>query len=89
MFRTKNESVNELIMDTILFFNELPYDEVKHSSTIHKMPDGSVTFFEANKDRLLADLKIDDSRVFEYHRSDGITKIQFYVEKLDDFKSFY
>ena len=62
---------------------------MRFTKTIDKIPDGSVTFNIANKDRLEADLKINDLRVLEYHRIDGVTKIQYYVEKLDDFKSYY
>lgn len=67
----------------------MPYDEVKFTKTSDKIPDGSITFSKANKDYLQADLKINDQRVLEYHRSDGVTKIQYYIEKLEDYKSYY
>ena len=53
------------------------------------MPDGSVTFSKANADHLSADLKINDMRALEYHRVDGVTKIKYYLEKYDDYKSYY
>ena len=89
MFRTENRSVNKYILDTIYYFNELPFDEVKFTKTIDKIPDASLTFFSANPHKLHADLKINDLRSLEYHRCDGVTKIKYYIEKLDTFNSYY
>ncbi len=42
------------------------------------LPDGAVYFFEANERNLSFRLFINDLRIPEYHRSNGVTK--FYIK---------
>lgn len=36
-----------------------------------------------------ADLKINDLRVLDYHRPDGVTRIRFRTNETDSFVSYY
>lgn len=41
------------------------------------LPDGAVKFYEANDKKLSFTLQINDLRIPEYHRNNGITKITY------------
>ncbi len=51
------------------------------TTMIDKIPDGSITFERANEHKLEADIKINDLRLPEYHRADGVTRIRFKTNK--------
>lgn len=38
---------------------------------------GAITFHEANDKRLNITVQVNDMKIHEYHRSNGITKIRF------------
>ena len=42
---------------------------------LEEVPDGSVTIREANKKRLNVKLSINDSKYYQYHRNNGVSKI--------------
>ncbi len=54
---------------------------MRNTSVLDKIADGAVTFYSANKKNLTADLKINDLRLPDYHRPDGITRIRYYNNK--------
>lgn len=43
------------------------------------IPDGAITFHNANEDYLNVTIQVNDLRVPEYHRANGITKVFFKV----------
>lgn len=62
-------------MDEI-FKNEI--DMAKKNSFIpglEDVPDGSVTISESNKKNLKVKLSINDSKYYQYHRNNGVSKI--------------
>ena len=40
-----------------------------------KLPDGAFSFVEASKDKLSYNVQINDNKMFEYHRGNGVSKI--------------
>lgn len=42
---------------------------------LEDVPDGSITVKEANKKRLNVKLSINDSKYYQYHRNNGVSKI--------------
>lgn len=76
-------------MNDYNYFYNLDYEDLHHTSGIDKMPDGAITFNQVNSFALKADLKINDLRSLEYHRADGLTRIKFYVNKTDEYQSYY
>lgn len=89
IFLNQNKSVNVDIYDTIYYFNNLTDDDLRHTSALDKMADGAITFIEASNQKLEADLKINDLRLLDYHRPDGVTRIRFFNNKSNNFQSYY
>lgn len=50
---------------------------------LHLIPDGALTFYEASKDNLTFKIQINDLRIPEYHRNNGITKLKFQTKESD------
>ena len=62
-------------MDEI-FMNELDMaDKNSFIPGLEDVPDGSVYVKEATKEKLNVKLSINDSKYFQYHRNNGISKI--------------
>ena len=59
-----------------MYFNEMSLLNVRTTSAVDKMPDGAVSFRQANKEGLNVDIKINDERLLELHANNGMTKIQ-------------
>lgn len=47
---------------------------IKKGPGLNYIPDGSMKFTELNENTLKADVKVDDCRDLEYHRTNGISK---------------
>lgn len=41
------------------------------------LPDGAVVFYTANNESLVYKLQINDLRITEYHRNNGVTKLMY------------
>ena len=70
--------MNEEITNILTYINSIPLKMEKVSADLeelHLMPDGAVLFYEANKDRLIYKVQINDLRFPNLHRNNGITKI--------------
>ena len=47
---------------------------LKNGPGLHYIPDGAISFRELNNQTMKADIKVDDVRDLEYHRTNGISK---------------
>ena len=73
-FIKPSSTINEDIYDTLKIMNENPIHN-KESQYISMLPDGAVTFYEANSTHLKYKAQINDNRFMSYHRNNGITKL--------------
>lgn len=89
IFISQDKSVNIDIYDTIEYLNDIDNDQMRNTSVLDKIADGAVTFFQANAGKLQADIKINDLRLLDYHRPDGVTRIRFFNNKSNNFQSYY
>jgi hypothetical protein len=64
-------------MNAITYLNNADEDDIRNTSILDKISDGTVIFYTANRSHLSALLKINDLRVLDYHKSDGVTKIRY------------
>lgn len=73
-FNKPQSTINEDIYDTLKIMNENP---IRYKESIYNslLPDGAVTFYEANSTHLKYKAQINDNRFMSYHRNNGITKI--------------
>lgn len=44
---------------------------------MYLIPDGAYTFYEANEKKINMSIQVNDIRLHEYHRSNGITKLRY------------
>lgn len=61
---------------------------IKNGSGLDYIPDGSYKFYELNNETMKVDVKVDDVRDLEYHRTNGISKnkeIRFF----DNYKELF
>ena len=70
---TKGQSIDQDIYDNLKYLNTLDFNfTMKNASRVapelSRIPDGAVTFYEANNDTLTVKIQINDIRVYEYHR---------------------
>jgi len=63
--------VNQDVANRITFINQNEY-----KNTLDALPDGTVSFIEANANTLSAVIQINDCRTFQYHRFNGLTAIK-------------
>ena len=75
--------------DDYNYVNNVTFDNLMNTSADDKMPDGAIYFKEANNSTLKAELKVNDLRTLEYHRPDGFTRMRFYINKTESFRSYY
>lgn len=64
----ENKSINHQIYENLLFLNNQTFEPRKDNAGLDVLPDGAVTFYEANKRNLSAKIQINDLRLPEYHR---------------------
>lgn len=57
--------------------NSQPYRRFEDLMGLEILPDGAIKFYEANDEKLSFTLQINDLRIHEYHRNNGITKITY------------
>jgi ABC-type multidrug transport system ATPase subunit len=74
-FASPQTTINEDIYNTLKIMNSNP---IRNGVSIYlsELPDGSVTFYEANSTHLKYKAQINDNRFMSYHRNNGITKIE-------------
>lgn len=75
-FARPESTINQDIFDTIKVMNENPIYN-KQSIYGSFLPDGAVTFYNANKTNLKYKAQINDHRFMSYHRNNGITKLSY------------
>lgn len=56
-------SINEEIYSRYMYFNEMSLQNIRSTSAVHKMPDGSFYFNRASKEELSLDIKVNDERM--------------------------
>ncbi|KRX09562.1 hypothetical protein PPERSA_12305 [Pseudocohnilembus persalinus] len=82
--QTKNaQDMQELIYDTITYINEQPIfigDRQETAPGLEFMPDGAVTFIEANDKKLKYNIQINDCSISLLHRNNGVTKFLYYID---------
>lgn len=55
----------------------MPFVRGSDLQDLYLIPDGGYTFFEANEKKINMSIQVNDIRLHEYHRSNGITKIRY------------
>ena len=58
--------------------NNEPYVKGQDMEGLAYLPDGAIKFYEASTSSLIYRIQINDVRVFDYHRSNGITKLKYF-----------
>jgi len=81
-----NSSFGGLTLDQYLY-NETVYLnslDIKNQvpGAIHVLPDGTVTFFEAGPTKMNVSLQINDYKIQEYHRTNGVTQLRINGSKV-------
>ncbi|KAL4456247.1 hypothetical protein ABPG74_014208 [Tetrahymena malaccensis] len=79
----ENTSINEEIYESLQILNEVPYQRGIDLNSLDIIPDGAVQFQEASKDKLVYKVQINDLRIPEYHRNNGITKYRFKLDNME------
>jgi hypothetical protein len=77
-YKKKNESIYQYVFNKMdqIFMNELDLaDKNSFIPGLEDVPDGSVFVKEASDKKLNVKLSINDSKYFQYHRNNGISKI--------------
>lgn len=69
----RKESVNEAVMACLDKADKLNFERGDDLKT--EIPDGIVKIKEANKQSLVVGLGVNDFRLPEYHKNNGVTKI--------------
>lgn len=94
-YKEKDKNIYDYVywkMDEI-FKNEI--DMARKNSFIpglEDVPDGSITIKESNKKNLKVKLSINDSKYYQYHRNNGVSKIGVIDESsqvIDEGKTMY
>jgi len=75
---TKNSTNNDDLYDRIESLNDYDINELVNDSVLSVVPDGAVTIHEINDNTFSYTLQVNDMRMPQYHRNNGITKLQYY-----------
>ena len=75
--RPKGSTINGDIVKSIKVLDKQEYTLGEDLASNEHMPDGSITFFEQSKDGIRINVQINDLKLPEYHRNNGITKFAF------------
>ncbi|EGR34219.1 hypothetical protein IMG5_020170 [Ichthyophthirius multifiliis] len=70
-----NQTINEDIYNSLFYLNNVPYKRGSDLESLDILPDGAIQFSEASKDKLKYKIQINDLRIPEYHRNNGVTKL--------------
>lgn len=73
----KNTSINEQLYQTIKLLNSQQFYFKQDIKGMDSLPDGAVVFYTANNESLVYKLQINDLRITEYHRNNGVTKLMY------------
>jgi len=73
--KAKENGINQQIYEGLQFINLQPFDDDVDTPGLEVIPDGAITFSEANDKNLSFKIQINDVRLPEYHRGNGVTKI--------------
>ena len=63
-----NGTINQQIYQAVTFLNEMTYTSNQDSPGLYLVPDGAITFYEANTRNLSYKIQINDLNFPEYHR---------------------
>ncbi|CAD8183724.1 unnamed protein product [Paramecium octaurelia] len=72
-----NSTINQDIYHQIEYLHTVPFVRGSDLQDLYLIPDGAYTFFEANEKKINMSIQVNDIRLHEYHRSNGITKIRY------------
>jgi len=73
-------TINEEIIQDYYKMNEYPFYIGDDNQMAKIMPDGAVTFYEANDQLLSYGVQISDNQLNEYRRGNGVTKFQVHFK---------
>ena len=66
--RPVNGSINNQTYWTLKFLDTIDFQPPTDVPMLYLLPDGAITFYEANAHNLTLKLQINDVRIIEYHR---------------------
>ena len=75
-----NGTINEQLFGNLEYLNSQPYKRNQDIVGLDVMADGALTFYEANEQSLKFKIQINDNRIPEYHRGNGVTKMYLNTE---------
>lgn len=73
--QAKEKGINQQIYEGLQYINLQPFDDDVDTPGLEVIPDGAITFSEANDKNLSFKIQINDVRLPEYHRGNGVTKV--------------
>jgi len=73
--KAKEKGINEQMFESLQEINSQAFDDDVDTAGLDILPDGAITFYEANDKSLSYKLQINDVRLAEYHRGNGVSKI--------------
>lgn len=76
-FEPPKKSINRDIYEQVLYLNTMPFQRGADMENLYLIPDGAITFHGASETMLNYTIQINDLRLHEYHRNNGITKISY------------
>lgn len=66
--QVEDTSINQDIFKSLVQLNNETFVDDVDNAGLENVPDGAITFFEANDEKLRYRLQINDVRLMEYHR---------------------
>jgi ABC-type multidrug transport system ATPase subunit len=73
-FNQTTDSIDDDIYEDVTVLNEEPYNRYVDMPNLQILPDGAITFYNASDTNLTFKIQINDLRIPEYHRNNGVTK---------------
>ena len=84
-FRRPKDRIQTDMYNAILEMDKQPFLIGKDQQGGDVLPDGGITFIEENRKGVSVNLQVNDLRLSEYHRTNGVTKLSFRIDTISDF----
>lgn len=84
---TKNNTINEDLYDRIESLNQYDINQLNNDTVLSILPDGALNIHEVNNQNFSYTIQVNDMRLPQYHRNNGITKLQYYNKNTDSYSN--
>jgi len=84
---TKNNTINDDIYVRIESLNDYDINQLQNDTVLSVIPDGAITVHEINQEKFSYTIQVNDMRMPQYHRNNGITKLSYYNKITDSYSN--